>query len=134
MQEAIRLGRFRSANFYISNLCPFPQIDMEDHIGQHADFVELRLWLDLSLEVARRDKEIDEISSGLRNDVLFVRGLIGNVDDLQKPSVRKALGCAREVNDSEVKRRLQCAGHMQSIGVWLNVDFNLAEAAGSPQG
>src|SRR5258708_16439944 len=127
MQEAIRLGWFRSANFYISNLCPFPQIDMEDHIGQHADFVELRLWLDLSLEVARRDKEIDEISSGLRNDVLFVRGLIGNVDDLQKPSVRKALGCAREVNHSEVKPRLPSAVHMQSIWACLNLDFHLSQ-------
>ena len=106
MPQAIRLRKFRSPDLHSSDLCPFPQTHVEHHIGEHVGFIELRLWLDLSSEVAHGDEEIDEISSSFRDGILFVRCLIGNVDDLQEPRKRKPLGCARKVEDSEVKRGL----------------------------
>ena len=105
---------------------------MEHHIGQQVGFVELQLWLDLSSEVARGDEEIEEISSSFRNDILFVWRLLGNIDDLQKARVGKSLGCVMEVEDSKVERWLQCEGQVQATGIWLDLDFYPAEAAGSP--
>ena len=53
MQQAVRLTGLRSADFYASHLCPFAQINVEDHVGEHVRFVKLRLGSNLSLEVAR---------------------------------------------------------------------------------
>ena len=38
-----------------------------------------------------------------------------------------------EVEDSKVKRWLQRECHVQSTGIWLDIDFYLAEATAPPQ-
>jgi len=97
----------------ISHLRPFPQIDMEYDAGEHVNFIELRLRLYLSLKVTGRDKEIAEIIARLGDDVLLLRRLGGNIDDLQQSCVGKTLTCAWKVEHSEVERELKSESYVQ---------------------
>src|SRR6266550_1655588 len=97
MQQAVRLAGLRAANFYAPHLCPFAHINVEDHVGEHVRFVKLGLGSNLSLEVPRRDKKFEKSPAGLGNNLLFVRRLVWNVDDLQQACVSKPLHGPRKL-------------------------------------
>src|SRR5882724_3454129 len=130
MQQVAGLAGLRSVDFDIPNLRAFPQRYVENHVREHVSFVELRFGLNLSLEVARRDKELQESPTGFGNDVLLVGRLVGNIDHLQKPCVGKTLHGSRELKHPEVECRLQCEGYAQSTWVRLDVHRYLAEPTG----
>src|SRR5262245_29664163 len=97
-------------NFHIAHLRPLSQIDVEYDVGQHVGFIELPFGLYLNLEVAGRDKAIAEVVARLDDDVLLVRRLSGNIDDLQESRIGKYLTCTREVEDCEVEYGLEFEG------------------------